>query len=237
MNAMAAHASSQCPSLAAGFRPPRPAVRPRASRAMVIDVGCVCGPREANSGGEEGGRQVAWGSAVAGAAAGLLLAASSAVAAPKLPPLSTDPARCERAFVGNTIGQANAVSDQVLDLRSCSYTGKNLSGKTLAGALLSDADLAKSNLQEIVLTKAYAVGANFEGADLTSAVVDRVNFDEANMKNAKMVNAVITGATFNGANLDGTDFEDALIGFEDVKKLCLNPTLTGESRAQVGCRQ
>jgi hypothetical protein len=39
-----------------------------------------------------------------------------------------------------------------------------------------------------------------------------------------------------GATLTGTDWEDALIGSEDVKRLCLNPTLTGESRFQVGCR-
>ena len=49
--------------------------------------------------------------------------------------------------------QANAVSDQVLDLRKCVYSGKDLSGKTLAGALMSDADLTKANLQEAILTK------------------------------------------------------------------------------------
>jgi uncharacterized protein YjbI with pentapeptide repeats len=53
---------------------------------------------------------------------------------------------------------------------------------------------------------------------------------------AKFVNAVITGSTFAGTNLADTIFEEALIGSEDAKRLCLNPTLTGESRAQVGCR-
>lgn len=56
--------------------------------------------------------------------------------------------------MGNTIGQANAVSDKVLDLRRCNFSGKNLSGKTLAGALLSETDMTNSNLQEAVLTKA-----------------------------------------------------------------------------------
>jgi hypothetical protein len=49
--------------------------------------------------------------------------------------------------------QANAVSDKVLDLRKCNYSGKNLSGKTLAGALLSETDLSNTNLTEAVLTK------------------------------------------------------------------------------------
>jgi len=31
-------------------------------------------------------------------------------------------------------------------------------------------------------------------------------------------------------------WEDAIVGKEDVKRLCANPTLVGESRAQVGCR-
>jgi uncharacterized protein YjbI with pentapeptide repeats len=53
--------------------------------------------------------------------------------------------------------QANAVSDKVLDLRKCDYTGKNLSGKTLAGALLSETNLSNTNLQEAVLTKVRAV--------------------------------------------------------------------------------
>ncbi len=55
-----------------------------------------------------------------------------------------DPNRCDRAFVGNTIGQANAVSDKVLDLRECVVAGKNLKGLTLSGALLVGADLCAS---------------------------------------------------------------------------------------------
>lgn len=39
-----------------------------------------------------------------------------------------------------------------------------------------------------------------------------------------------------GADVTDAVFEDALIGFEDAKKLCANPTLVGESRAGVGCR-
>lgn len=35
--------------------------------------------------------------------------------------------------MGNTIGQANAVSNKPLDLRFCKYAGDNLSGKTLSG--------------------------------------------------------------------------------------------------------
>jgi uncharacterized protein YjbI with pentapeptide repeats len=74
------------------------------------------------------------------------------------------------------------------------------------------------------------------GADMTNAVVDRVVFDKADLSGAKFVNAVITGTTFDGANLTNAVFEDALIGSEDAKRLCSNPTLTGEGRSQVGCR-
>ena len=74
------------------------------------------------------------------------------------------------------------------------------------------------------------------GVDLTNGVVDRADLNKANLTNAKFINAVITGTTFEGADLTGADFEDALIGNEDAKRLCDNPTLAGESRAQVGCR-
>ncbi|GIL88464.1 hypothetical protein Vretimale_15375 [Volvox reticuliferus] len=176
------------------------------------------------------------------AAAGLsclaanLLAANMAMAEFRLPPIDNDPNRCDRGYVGNTIGQANAVSDKILDLRLCSYKGKDLHGRVLAGALLSDADLSETNLQEAVLTKAYAVKANFENADMTNAVVDRVDFSGANLRGVRFINTVVTGAQFAGADLEGSVWEDALIGSQDVGKLCENPTLTGDSRLQVGCR-
>lgn len=52
------------------------------------------------------------------------------------------------------------MSDKVLDLRKCDYTGKNLSGKTLAGALLSETNLSNTNLQEAVLTKVSHAAAS-----------------------------------------------------------------------------
>jgi hypothetical protein len=39
--------------------------------------------------------------------------AAAALAEFRLPPIDNDPNRCARGFVGNTIGQANAVSDKV----------------------------------------------------------------------------------------------------------------------------
>ena len=52
----------------------------------------------------------------------------------RLPPCPcADPNRCARGFVGNTIGQANAVSDKPLDLRYCDFRGADLRTKTLSG--------------------------------------------------------------------------------------------------------
>lgn len=58
-----------------------------------------------------------------------------------------DPNRCDRGFVGNTIGQANAVSDKVLDLRNCLYKDADLQKKVLSGALMSGADYTGANMQ------------------------------------------------------------------------------------------
>ena len=122
---------------------------------------------------------------LAGLAAAAVLAFAPAPALAennvRLPPLDRDPQRCERAYTGNTIGQANAVSDRILDLRYCDFTNKNLSGKTLSGALLLGADLTGANLSEVVMSKAYAVEANFSGSNLTNAVVDRVAFERSNL--------------------------------------------------------
>lgn len=79
--------------------------------------------------------------------------------------MSTEPDRCEKAFVGNTIGQANGVYDKPIDLRFCDYTNEksNLKGKSLAAALMSDAKFDGADLSEVVMSKAYAVGASFKG--------------------------------------------------------------------------
>lgn len=172
-------------------------------------------------------------------AACIVTAASPVVAAnPRLPPLSTEPNRCERAFVGNTIGQANGVYDKPLDLRFCDYTNDktNLKGKTLSAALMSEAKFDGADMSEVVMSKAYAVGASFKGTDFTNAVLDRVNFEKANLRGASFKNTVLSGSTFNDAQLQDVNFEDTIIGYIDLQKLCVNTTISEEARAELGCR-
>ncbi|CAM6127724.1 unnamed protein product [Calypogeia fissa] len=157
---------------------------------------------------------------------------------PKLPPLSTDPARCERAFDGNTIGQANGVSNIVLDLRFCDYTNDltNLKGKTLSSALMAQAKFDGADMTEVVMSKAYAKGASFIGTNFTNAVLDRVIFDKSDMRGVQFINTVLSGSTFTDANLEDASFEDALIGYVDIKNLCTNPTLSITAREGFGCK-
>jgi hypothetical protein len=122
-----------------------------------------------------------------------------------------DPNRCERGYTGNTIGQANAVSDKLLDLRGCSFDNKSLVGRTLSGALMVGTSFKGADLTEVIMSKAYAVEANFDGATFKNAVLDRVIFNNASLKNASFTNSVITGAEFEGADLTGAKFEDTLV--------------------------
>ncbi|XP_073314478.1 thylakoid lumenal 17.4 kDa protein, chloroplastic [Primulina huaijiensis] len=156
----------------------------------------------------------------------------------RLPPLSAEPNRCERAFVGNTIGQANGVYDKPLDLRFCDYTNEksNLKGKSLAAALMSDAKFDGADMTEVIMSKAYAVGASFKGTNFSNAVLDRVNFGKANLEGAVFNNTVLSGSTFDDARLQDADFENTIIGYIDLKKLCLNKTINNEGRANLGCR-
>ncbi|KAL7214064.1 hypothetical protein ACSBR1_026476 [Camellia fascicularis] len=156
----------------------------------------------------------------------------------RLPPLSTEPDRCERAFVGNTIGQANGVYDKPIDLRFCDYTNdkSNLKGKSLAAALMSEAKFDGADMTEVVMSKAYAVGASFKGVDFSNAVLDRVNFAKADLKGAVFRNTVLSGSTFNEAQLEDAVFEDTIIGYIDLQKLCTNTTISEEGRAELGCR-
>ncbi|KAL1565506.1 Thylakoid lumenal 17.4 kDa protein, chloroplastic [Salvia divinorum] len=156
----------------------------------------------------------------------------------RLPPLSTEPDRCERAFIGNTIGQANGVYDKPLDLRFCDYTNEksNLKGKTLSAALMSDAKFDGADMTEVVMSKAYAARASFKGTDFSNAVLDRVNFEKADLKGAVFKNTVLSGSTFVEAQLQDVDFEDTIIGYIDLQKLCVNKTLNEDTRVNLGCR-
>ncbi|PON72024.1 Pentapeptide repeat [Parasponia andersonii] len=159
-------------------------------------------------------------------------------ASQRLPPLSTEANRCERAFVGNTIGQANGVYDKPLDLRFCDYTNEksNLKGKSLAAALMSDAKFDGADMSEVVMSKAYAVGASFKGVDFSNAVLDRVNFGKADLKGASFKNTVLSGSTFEDAKLEDVIFEDTIIGYIDLQKLCTNKSISEDGRAELGCR-
>lgn len=97
----------------------------------------------------------------------------------RLPPLSTEPDRCEKAFVGNTIGQANGVYDKPLDLRFCDYTNDqtNLKGKTLSAALMVGAKFDGADMTEVVMSKAYAVEASFKGISTTVFVYLHVHLN------------------------------------------------------------
>eukprot|EP00897_Mesotaenium_endlicherianum_P003494 jgi/Mesen1/3172/ME000184S02231 len=168
----------------------------------------------------------------------LTFATPSLAAQPRLPPLSQDPLRCEKAFVGNTIGQANGVADKLLDLRFCDFSNDktNLKGKTLSAALMADANFDGADLTEVVMSKAYAANASFKGTIFTNAVIDRVIFDKADLTGAQFINTVLSGSTFDGANLKDANFEDALIGYVDIQKICRNDTLPEEARGLLGCK-
>lgn len=58
----------------------------------------------------------------------------------------------------------------------------------------------------------------------------------SSLKGASFINAVITGSTFDDADLTDAVFIDSLIGQEDIKRLCQNKSVVGETRFQVGCR-
>jgi len=193
------------------------------------------------------GGPAAWVKKQQGAAVGLLAVGTVllssgtpppalAEAGARLPPVDrTNKNRCQRAFIGNTIGQANAVSDTVLDLRECDLAGANLEDKVLSGGLLSDSNFSGANMKGAQLTKGYAIGSDFSGVDFTNGIVDRVAFDKCNLKGANFSNAVLSGSTFSGADLTDVKWDDVIISDQDVKKVCTNESLVGFSRASLGC--
>ena len=90
--------------------------------------------------------------------------------------------------------------------------------------------------QEAVLSKVYAVDSDFSGVDFTSAVIDRAALMGSKFVGANFYNAVFTGVGVEGSDFTDARFEDALIGSQDAKFLCENPTVKGDARLDIGCR-
>ena len=74
------------------------------------------------------------------------------------------------------------------------------------------------------------------GTDFTNAVLDRVVFDGADLQGAIFKNAILSGSTFVNANLADINFEDVLIGYVDLQKLCRNTTISEDARLALGCK-
>jgi uncharacterized protein YjbI with pentapeptide repeats len=121
----------------------------------------------------------------------------------------------------------------------------NLSGADLTNAVVDRVDFNGANLTGAQFVNAVVTGASFEGARGDGGGVGR-SFEAPSTSGAALLlsahppNPTQPSHTHirppPGSNLADTNFEDALIGSQDAAKLCANPTLTGESRAQVGCR-
>lgn len=47
---------------------------------------------------------------------------------------------------------------------------------------------------------------------------------------------MLSGSTFEGAQLQDVVFEDTIIGYIDLQKLCVNKTINEDSRLELGCR-
>ncbi|KAB2021163.1 hypothetical protein ES319_D07G120200v1 [Gossypium barbadense] len=92
----------------------------------------------------------------------------------RLLPLSTEHNRCERAFVGNTIGQANDYTNEKSKLK----------GKSVAAALMSDAKFDGADMFEAMMSKAYVVGASFK-------VLSGSTFDNAQLEDAVFEDTII----------------------------------------------
>ncbi|CAN0920836.1 Thylakoid lumenal 17.4 kDa protein, chloroplastic, partial [Linum grandiflorum] len=132
----------------------------------------------------------------------------------RLLPLSTEPDRCEKAYVGNKIGQANCIYDKPIDLRFCDFSNdkSKLKGKSLAAALM-------------VLSM-----------DFPNAVLHRENFGKANLKGVVFRNTMLPGSTFEEAEMGDVVFEDTITGYIDLEKMCRNMSISADGRAELGCR-
>jgi hypothetical protein len=120
------------------------------------------------------------------------------------------------------LAQANAVSDKLLDLRSCVYTGKNLADKVLSGALVADADFSNTVMSNVTMTKSYAKGANFSGmqqlllAHVLAEYVYSILGQECwptsvLLAGSDLTNSVLDRVDFTDANLSHAKFTNAVI--------------------------
>ena len=63
-----------------------------------------------------------------------------------------------------------------------------------------------------------------------------MNFGKADLQGAVFKNILLSGSTFDNAQLEDAIFEDTIIGYIDLQKLCTNTTISAEGRAELGYR-
>jgi len=231
------------------------ASRPACRRAMTRTKVCVQAHRASNEAGDRNQSHIGTQIATMAIAAVMTLGAGGvqpAQAAPRQqPPIVESAKRCTLealdlfADTRKTFSQeasSGGMTEALVDVRDCDFSGKDLRAKVMSGVLLQGADFSNAKMTGIQMSRADARGANLSGVDFTDTNAYGTLFDGADLRGATFENAILSNASFGKfggkwADLAGAHFEGALLSSSDIGRVCENPTIDPEVRKfELGCR-
>ncbi|GFH12607.1 uncharacterized protein HaLaN_08322 [Haematococcus lacustris] len=137
---------------------------------------------------------------------------------------------------------SGAMTEALVDVRGCDFSGLDLRKKVMSGVILEEADFSRANLSGVQMSRADARGAKLVDTNFTDVNGYGTLFDGADLRGANFENSMLSNASFGKfqgkwAELGGAHFEGALLSSSDIGRICENPTLDEDTRKyELGCR-
>ena len=136
---------------------------------------------------------------------------------------------------------SSSVTGSILNKAEGEYfSWKNLIRAEFTSVTLKNANFTNADLRGALFNCVLLDGANLHGSDFSSGIAYVTRFKNVDLSDAILADTNMLRSTFDWVNVTGTDFTNALIDVQQLKKLCLNASGTNsktgvDTRESLGC--
>ena len=120
------------------------------------------------------------------------------------------------------------------------FSGKNLIRAEFTSVTLKNANFTNADLRGALFNGVLLDGANLHGSDFSSGIAYVTKFKNVDLSDAILADSNMLRSSFDNVDVTGTDFTNALIDVQELKKLCVKASGTNsktgvDTRESLGC--